>query len=389
MADISEFYGSVYTHSIPWALHGKTYAKANQHSGTLLGNRLDRLVRNMQGKQTNGIPIGPDTSFLVAETILTCVDDELLSKTHPVGGFRFFDDYELVFSDLSSAENALATLHNAVAKYNLRLNVNKTHIDALPLPLDISWRHRLRSFDLRTDVAHSLLGYFDEVFALKRMHPADAVVAYSVSRLESVALDDAAWELALELLQQALVAEPGCIQQVATLAARRHAEHKDARVMLLKDALDSFMLLHSAQHHDSEVAWALWLAIAFAVPVSDETARMISTMRDSCVALLALDARARGLAPGLDETTWAAVMSESELYGEMWLLAYEANVRQWLPSKGNVDFVAGDTSFAHLKNNNVRFYKPVRRPTRRVAKSLPDWRSDYDESDDEEWGADE
>ena len=78
-------------------------------------------------------------------------------------------------------------------------------------------------------------------------------------------------------------------------------------------------------------------------------------------------------------------MSESELYGEMWLLAYEANVRQWLLAKGNVDFVAGDTSFAHLKNNNVRFYKPVRRPTRRVAKSLPDWRSDYDESDDEEW----
>lgn len=38
--DVSRCYNSIYTHSIPWALHGKPAAKAN-HSLSLLGNRLD------------------------------------------------------------------------------------------------------------------------------------------------------------------------------------------------------------------------------------------------------------------------------------------------------------------------------------------------------------
>ena len=38
--DISRFYSSIYTHSLPWAVHTKAVAKAN-HKLTLLGNRLD------------------------------------------------------------------------------------------------------------------------------------------------------------------------------------------------------------------------------------------------------------------------------------------------------------------------------------------------------------
>ena len=152
----------------------------------------------MQGKQTNGIPIGPDTSFLVAETILTCVDDELLSKTHPVGGFRFFDDYELVFSDLSSAENALATSSQRSSEVQPSAERKQDPHRRASAPLDISWRHRLRSFDLRTDASPTRCwATLTRSLLSSAMHPADAVVAYSVSRLESVALDDAAWELAL------------------------------------------------------------------------------------------------------------------------------------------------------------------------------------------------
>jgi hypothetical protein len=37
--DISKFYHSIYTHSIPWAIHGKAYAKANRRVANL-GNTL-------------------------------------------------------------------------------------------------------------------------------------------------------------------------------------------------------------------------------------------------------------------------------------------------------------------------------------------------------------
>jgi hypothetical protein len=55
--DIARFYGSIYTHSIPWALEGKTKAKTFRHGG--FANNLDLAVREMQDGQTLGIPTGP------------------------------------------------------------------------------------------------------------------------------------------------------------------------------------------------------------------------------------------------------------------------------------------------------------------------------------------
>src|SRR6266851_4721918 len=63
--DINQFYSSIYTHSVPWALHGKAIAKAN--IGTTAADAIDRAFRNQQGGQTVGIPIGPDCSLVAAE----------------------------------------------------------------------------------------------------------------------------------------------------------------------------------------------------------------------------------------------------------------------------------------------------------------------------------
>ena len=58
LADIARFYPSAYTHSIPWALHGKSVAKANR-GPSFLGNRIDTLMRAAQDGQTVGFPIDP------------------------------------------------------------------------------------------------------------------------------------------------------------------------------------------------------------------------------------------------------------------------------------------------------------------------------------------
>ena len=92
-ADISQFYHSIYTHSISWALHGKLIAKQQRNNQTLLGNRLDKRIQHSQDKQTIGIPIGPDISFLIAELILSVCDDQLQNKK--ISNFtRYIDDYE-------------------------------------------------------------------------------------------------------------------------------------------------------------------------------------------------------------------------------------------------------------------------------------------------------
>jgi hypothetical protein len=44
-ADIAQFYPSIYTHSVPWALHTKPVAKAEMKNFALPGNGLDRELQ--------------------------------------------------------------------------------------------------------------------------------------------------------------------------------------------------------------------------------------------------------------------------------------------------------------------------------------------------------
>ena len=98
-ADFSRFYPSLYTHALSWAIHGKDLAKQNQADASLLGNRLDRAVRNTQDRQTLGIPVGPDTSDLMGEVLAVAIDLRLLSDVGTLAGVRYVDDYYLfVFS---------------------------------------------------------------------------------------------------------------------------------------------------------------------------------------------------------------------------------------------------------------------------------------------------
>lgn len=78
-ADIKNFYPSIYTHSIAWAIHGKNFIRKdrNRHDHRFLGNRLDRLFQYSNDQKTNGIPIGPVVSDIVAEIIAAAVDRQL------------------------------------------------------------------------------------------------------------------------------------------------------------------------------------------------------------------------------------------------------------------------------------------------------------------------
>src|SRR6266487_4450602 len=84
--DISRFYGSIYTHSIPWALDGKSVAKTIRKGG--LANDLDMAFRNLQDGQTLGIPVGPDASLVIAEIVACSVDRELQRKSPTRNAFH-------------------------------------------------------------------------------------------------------------------------------------------------------------------------------------------------------------------------------------------------------------------------------------------------------------
>ena len=78
--DITDCYGSIYTHSIVWALHNKDVAKRERQNPKLLGNIIDRHIQDMSYGQTNSIPQGSTLMDFIAEMILGYADSELTRK---------------------------------------------------------------------------------------------------------------------------------------------------------------------------------------------------------------------------------------------------------------------------------------------------------------------
>jgi hypothetical protein len=363
LADISEFYHSIYTHSIPWALHTKPTAKANMRArgAALLGDEIDKLVRKAQDDQTMGVPIGPDTSFIISEVVLAAADRELLDRAPRAKGVRYFDDYELPCSQLAEAEAMLADLQEVLLGYELRLNPRKTSVQLPPIEFESEWVREIRAFDFRTTAsgeAIDLIGYFDLVTKHRMARPDEHIAKYAITRLvdKKFVPHDHNLLLFQSLLCQIATAEPGSIREVMVSLIHVSTQGKALDRDLISETLGSVVVRHAQLGHHYEVAWCLWAAIALGLILEAECVAAISKVDNSVVAILALDAQQQGLTPGLDTTLWEAHMGEQDLYDEQWLLSYEANMHGWLPSLGAGDHVSADANFAFLKAEGVHFY---------------------------------
>lgn len=129
ITDITDCYGALYTHSIPWALHTKPVAKQNRKKKSLIGNRIDWLIQDMQNGQTNGIPQGNMLSDLIAEMVLGYADEELAKAIDPDLDFRLIryrDDYRIFTNSAEDAHKVLYALTNILESLNFKLNGTKT-----------------------------------------------------------------------------------------------------------------------------------------------------------------------------------------------------------------------------------------------------------------------
>lgn len=131
--DITDCYGSFYTHSIAWAVEGKETAKKqeNRNNNNLLGVFIDKSIQDMQHGQTNGIPQGSVLMDFIAEMVLGAADIELSNKfkEHQISGFkilRYRDDYRIFVHSAEVGERILKILSEVLFDFGLRLNSSKT-----------------------------------------------------------------------------------------------------------------------------------------------------------------------------------------------------------------------------------------------------------------------
>lgn len=147
--DIADCYGSIYTHSIAWAVETINIAKEQRNNKDLLGNKIDNHIRNMQYGQTNGIPQGSVLMDFIAEIILGYIDEQLTDEINKNNIadykiFRYRDDYKIFVNTPNDGEMILRLLSELIVPFGLKLNSSKTRenkniISSSVKPDKLSW----------------------------------------------------------------------------------------------------------------------------------------------------------------------------------------------------------------------------------------------------------
>lgn len=360
--DIKAFYPSIYTHSIPWALHGKEKSQQNIGWQKLAGNKIDRLLQIGQLKQTKGIPIGPDTSFLVAEMLLTKID-RLVVRQIGERYLRYVDDFEFSFSTFNEAEAGLARFQEILSGFELMANEAKTEIFELPATLDNSWPREIRGMALAESVKPAaqrtaLIDLFNRSIELRDKNLDQGVVLYAVRKTAGVIVSEDNWPIYQRLLFQWAQAEPSVLPVVLDILST----YRGASYVIDTDALAELLFvmvqLHAPRGHTSEIAWTLWGHILFGVKLESSASRTVRRIDNSIIALLALDARSKKLiASKAAVGAWKQHMKPESLVGEQWLLSYEGRIKKWLPPVvSSKEYVKTASGFGALALANVSFY---------------------------------
>lgn len=372
--DVSQFYPTIYTHALDWAIRGKAAAKASTRARAGLGPLLDMHTREAQDGQTVGIPIGPDSSLVLAELVLAQVDAELLASGKPRGlhGFRYYDDYELYTRTRPDAEQALSDIQRILGQWQMTANPYKIRIVELPEPIEDEWISVLKRYQLRDQRIQEradINALFDESIRLARRYPRENVTAYALGKVITRNLEErhqvqrGNWPHFEKLLLASALGEPGLLSKVTCLLSWAKQRGWQLNSSIVADALTTVVVESGARGNWSEVAWALWAAICLAIPLPTEASRAVSGTADDIVALTSLHAGSKGILRGLKTTAWEQLMVEQSLRSEHWLLAYEALEHGWLPSRTSADYVGADPIFSHLRVNKVRFYDDTAKPS--------------------------
>lgn len=126
--DLSNFYHTLYTHSIPWMITGKAEAKKDRKNG--FANTLDKLITSCQYDETHGIPTGNLLSRIIAELYM-CHFDKHMENNNFIYT-RYVDDVVFPFTLEAEKEDFLKEFSLICRENNLLVNDNKTRVDNFP-----------------------------------------------------------------------------------------------------------------------------------------------------------------------------------------------------------------------------------------------------------------
>ncbi len=275
--DVARFYHSIYTHSIPWAFHGKTASKVDRRiqSAAVFFNRADFIIRNGQDGQTVGIPVGPDMSRVFAEVIGTAIDRMFQERLHGIDcvALRHVDDVWIGANTYADAEHALSRYREAIREFELDINESKTKIYSEDFTFSDFWPSELAQqieFAIDTD-GHKrrerLRSAFEHSFALATRKHDDGILKFMLRNIDLYKLNLTDWPDVEPFLKRAAVHFGHTVDYVARILIWRHLRNADLDIDTWGPILHSILEKHARLGNDSEVCWTIYALYMLKAPI--------------------------------------------------------------------------------------------------------------------------
>lgn len=377
-ADISTFFPSVYTHSISWAIKDKEWAKKHQcnmnkkkkkkgvqckfnqnqsclyDDNSLWPNNLDLVSRSMKDGETNGLLIGPHTSNIVSEIILSKVD-YILQEAGFTKVIRHIDDYEFFAKDELEANNFLRILTVALKDFELSLNAKKTKIIPYQEYISTDWVSQLSQFifpDKKEIGFTSINSYIDYSITLSREYNNFAVLNYAIKVVAGKKLSNRAERLYIKKMCQIAIQHP----YILPLLEKYVFKFADKDFSFMHDFLNLFLLRAIENGSTDSIAYIFYYALKYEIKLEylkgtdfGETIKEIINLNDCISMLIAYKyCQAHSLPLDVFRNKADEVMKYSERdQDKFWLYLYEVLPKSKLPKflkklkEANVSFCEG------------------------------------------------
>ncbi|MGW6702065.1 antiviral reverse transcriptase Drt4 [Nocardia sp. NPDC055049] len=351
-ADVANFYPGFYTHSIPWALVGHQVAKQNRQPSHWY-NELDMRFRDCNRGETLGLHVGPGTSALGAEIVLSAVDSILKRRYKYI---RFVDDYEFYAKNREEAEEFILDLSKALSSFGLKLNGRKTKVEPLPLPGKPDWMRTLIPQIPRPTHFSRLEPYLEEALELAKTSPDGSVLKFAIGAvLRTKDIEIRADEI-LPCLFTICFHSPGLLPEVSHIFDISNADGVD-----YTDELNVLLKRHARFRRSDGMSWVLHIMRSEGVKIEQSAIDVVIDSAD-CIPILLLHHLGQGNAVAAVEKYAKALLAAPVIGYDIdrnWVLFYEL-FRQGVianPYKNNPKDVAAETAFDLLVQHNVSFLR--------------------------------
>lgn len=370
-ADISRFFYTIYTHSIEWAVIGKQRAKefhTQRRSRKKTGKKhwsalIDIALQACQSRETFGIPVGPDTSRLIAEILLVGIERQtnLGSFLGTTKSARLIDDYFVGFNSVGEAEMAHIELKEALAEFNLQLNDEKTSIHDTKDSLTELWQLKFDELKItrrqaQTQARH-IVRLVDTSLYLCKEGGTDRPAVWAARRLARLKPFAENTSLLIDGLFRLGRSYGSAMKYVAEFIFNNQAIFSDDSTRRTTSRfLKQILRFHGAIKNDFEISWALVIVGLLKLKIEKSIFECLPDIPSPVVLTILCHLDERAIID-LSKVAWdwKAELKKSGPNGEYWLPYYEGVKRRWIRDASMTRSVKNHPFLGKLLADDISF----------------------------------